>query len=73
MEVALVPLRRGDRRAHRRAVVPLSRAGVPAIYVKDNHGHWRSNFRGLVAAAPSARDSRVRAQRDGASCGEGEE
>ncbi len=24
------------------------RAGVPAIYVNDNHGHWRSDFRQVV-------------------------
>jgi nicotinamidase-related amidase len=26
-----------------------ARAGVPTVYVNDNHGHWRSDFRDLVA------------------------
>lgn len=28
--------------------------GVPAIYVNDNFGHWRSDFRGLVAVCRRA-------------------
>jgi len=28
-----------------------TRAGVPTIYVNDNRGHWRSDFRELVAVS----------------------
>lgn len=30
------------------------RAGVPVIYVNDNFGHWRSDFRELVARCEAA-------------------
>ena len=39
---------RRDRAANRRPEAPLLDAGVPTIYVNDNHGHWRSDFRQVV-------------------------
>jgi nicotinamidase-related amidase len=35
--------------ANARLKADLAREGVPAVYVNDNFGHWRSDFRALVA------------------------
>ncbi|HEU4459766.1 MAG TPA: isochorismatase family cysteine hydrolase [Methylibium sp.] len=36
------------------------RAGLPVVYVNDNHGQWRSDFKHLLAAAAGAGAAQAR-------------
>ncbi len=47
-------------RAIRRLKQRAQKAGVPVIYVNDNFGRWRSDFRSQGAVLPNERISRLR-------------
>jgi nicotinamidase-related amidase len=40
----------------------LARAGVPVVYVNDNYGHWRSDFRHVVQMSMAGPGARVTEQ-----------